>query len=102
MASYDYERVRVELDGQVATVYLQWPDGLRARSRVFHTELSDVMQRLRTDDEVRVVVLRGPGDRYFLSAQAGLEEGPEADTLSVPDDSVAAPNNYLRLMNESA
>ena len=52
----------------------------------FHDEFRDALLKLRNDDSVQVVILRGPGDRYFLSSFAGVEDDDEkiirpADTI---------------------
>jgi enoyl-CoA hydratase len=84
--NYTYKRVKVDIANAVATVYLYWPDGLRDPTTggggpdvsLFHDELSDALRQLRDDDTVRVVILRGAGDRYFLSTFAGVEDGDPA------------------------
>ena len=88
-----YERIKVDISGQVATIYLYWPDGIRfpkppppPDAVPFHDEFRDALLKLRNDDSVRVVILRGPGDRYFLSSFAGVEDDDEkimrpADTI---------------------
>ena len=83
---YTYKRVKVDVSTQVATVYMFWPDGLRDPTiggggpdvALFHTEFCDALQKLRNDDSIRIVVIRGPGDRYFLSHFAGTEDGEPA------------------------
>lgn len=82
---YSYERVHVTMEDQVATVFMNWPDGIRDPKRValFHEEFTDAMFKLRNDDSVRVVILRGAGDRYFLSTFAGVEDSdPSTRTKS--------------------
>lgn len=97
--------MKVEIKDQVATLFMHWPDGLKKKPHLFHDELSEALHRFRNDDDIRVVVLRGPGTKYFLSAQAGREDLSEeemADSLNSPEMSFASPENYYRAMNESA
>jgi enoyl-CoA hydratase/carnithine racemase len=63
----EFEALRIERRGAAATVQMMWPDGRIERFRQFHTEFPIALQQLRDDDTVRVVVLRGSGER-FLSA----------------------------------
>jgi enoyl-CoA hydratase/carnithine racemase len=55
------------IDGHVATITLSSPDRYNAMSLAMWTELGDVLETLRVDPHVRVVVLRGDGDRAFVS-----------------------------------
>lgn len=69
---YDYETVKVEVkENEVATVYLSWPHGAAWHdidAKKFHHEFPQALQELRDDDSVRIVVLRGAGDKYFLAS----------------------------------
>lgn len=105
MQDYQFERVRVEIENQVATLFMHWPDGLKVKPHLFHDELSEALHRFRNDDDIRVVILRGPGTKYFLSAQAGREDVSDEESIAQlgnPEASFASPDNYLRAMNESA
>jgi len=98
---YDFERVKVDVLDQVATVFLQWPDGLKKKTKKFHRELPEALALLRNDDSVRVVILRGPGDRYFLSPMAGTEDGAGALDSRDTENRVLTPDNILRGMSEN-
>lgn len=69
---YDFATVGVRCESQVAVVRLQWPDGVNV-PQVTHRELAACLQRLRADDRVRVVVLRGASETCFMSPFAGVE-----------------------------
>lgn len=71
--SYDFECINVQTENQVAWVRLQWPDG-KIVAQKFHRELAACLQALRSDDGVRVVVLRGATEHKFMSPFAGIEE----------------------------
>ena len=89
---YEYRCLKVERDGGLATVLMYWPDGIKKEPRQFHKELSDVLWRLRYDDEVRVVVLRGAGERYFLS------HFPEEKS----EEAVVSQDRYYEIINNSS
>jgi enoyl-CoA hydratase len=92
-SEYSYHSVKVDRVDQVATVSMYWPDGLRKSGAggpgvaPFHEEFRDALQKLRNDDSVRIVVLRGAGDRYFLSTFAGLEDDEPA-SITRPEETI--------------
>lgn len=62
-------RVRCETRDHVAYVTLDRPDVLNAMDLRMHEELGAVWDYVETDDEVRVAVLTGAGDRAFSVGQ---------------------------------
>jgi enoyl-CoA hydratase len=94
----NFEALKIEHHGAAAFVHMMWPDGRIERFRQFHTEFPIALQQLRDDDTVRVVVLRGSGDR-FLSA-VGRER---PDPLGAPRSAVLSdPSNTYRAIRETA
>ena len=63
----DYEQLLYEVSGGVATVPLNRPEQRNALSGVMLGELVDAMERVRDDDDVRAVVLRGAGEKVFCA-----------------------------------
>jgi enoyl-CoA hydratase/carnithine racemase len=59
------ELVRVQRDGDVATVVLDRPDRLNAVTKAMWGELRDAVVSLDRDETVRCVVVRGAGERAF-------------------------------------
>jgi E-phenylitaconyl-CoA hydratase len=59
--------VLYEVDEQVATVTLNRPDAMNSLDPETLAEVNDAFQRLNTDDEVRVAILTGAGDRAFCT-----------------------------------
>lgn len=55
------------IDGHVATITLSNPDRYNAMSLVMWTKLGDALEALGADSSVRVVILRGEGERAFVS-----------------------------------
>jgi enoyl-CoA hydratase/carnithine racemase len=68
-----YQAIRYEAGDGVATVILNRPDVLNAMNNAMRLELLEVFTLLRTDDEVRAVIVTGAGDRAF-SAGADIRE----------------------------
>jgi dehydration protein DpgD len=62
-------RVRFELRDQVAYVTLDRPHLLNAMDRRTHEELGEIWDRVEQDDDIRVVVLTGAGERAFSVGQ---------------------------------
>ena len=61
-----YDNLRIDRDGQVATVTLNRPEKLNAIDRNLHDEMMAACAELRDDDGVRVVIFTGEG-RGFCS-----------------------------------
>ncbi|MFI5916521.1 enoyl-CoA-hydratase DpgD [Dactylosporangium sp. NPDC051541] len=80
-------RVRYEKRGHVAYVTLDRPERLNAMDLRTHVELACIWDDADADDDVRVVVLTGAGDRSFsvgqdLHERAGLDRyGAEPTTF---------------------
>ena len=73
----DYEKIRVEVDGPIATLTLDRPERLNAMDTPLLRELLDATERLSGDDAVRVVILAGAGRSFCAGADlaAGVEPG---------------------------
>lgn len=57
----DYTRIRVDVDGGVATLTLDRPEHGNAVDDAMHSELTSIFADARCDERVRVVVLTGAG-----------------------------------------
>src|SRR5262245_18628609 len=68
-----YQTILYDAADGVATITLNRPDVLNAMNDVMRAELTRCFGALVTDDEVRVVVVMGQGDRAF-SAGADIRE----------------------------
>lgn len=75
------ELLGLERDGAVAIITLNRPRALNALNRQLLTELSAAIARLGADDDTRVVVLTGAGDRAFV-AGADISELAALDAES--------------------
>ena len=68
-----FETIAYEKKGHVAYVTLNRPQALNAYSVRMRDDLFEVLSAVRTDDEVRVAVLKGAGEKAFC-AGADLTE----------------------------
>ena len=63
----NHETIIVEKSGRVAVVTINRPDKLNALSSKVHAEGVEVFDELKTDSEVRVVVVKGAGEKAFVA-----------------------------------
>jgi enoyl-CoA hydratase len=75
-----YETLRIERSGRVATVTIDRPEKRNALNAVVRRELVQVLDSMEMDDEVRVVVVTGAGDKAFV---AGADIGEFADRTPI-------------------
>jgi len=69
----DYETLRLEKEKGVLWIYLNRPDKLNVFNMKMLKELSDAMDRVEEDEEVKCVVITGEGERAFCAgADLGL------------------------------
>lgn len=69
----NYETLRVEKEKGVLWVYLNRPDKLNVFNMKMLKELSDVMDKVEEDKEVKCVVITGEGEKAFCAgADLGL------------------------------
>lgn len=61
------QTIRYELSEGVAILTLDRPDVLNAMNNPMRAELLEVFSRLRTDEDVRVVIVTGAGERAFCA-----------------------------------
>ncbi|MBA3634297.1 MAG: enoyl-CoA hydratase/isomerase family protein [Acidobacteria bacterium] len=63
----NYETILVEKRGGVAVLTINRPDKLNALSSKVHAEGVSALDELRSDDEIRVVVITGAGEKSFIA-----------------------------------
>lgn len=78
----DYEQIKYELDGPIATLTLNRPDRLNAFTRKMGGEIIDAFDRIDSDDDVRVVVITGAG-RGFCAGADLAEAGGDTFNAAV-------------------
>lgn len=62
-----YDNILIDRDGAIATIALNRPHVLNALNALMVRELRDAFDTLERDEEVRVVILTGAGDRAFAA-----------------------------------
>lgn len=81
----NYETILVEKRGSVAVLTINRPDKLNALSSEVHREGVEILDELKSDEIVRVVVIKGAGEKAFV---AGADISEFADTTPVEQRSV--------------
>ena len=77
----DLTCVRVEWDGEIAIVLIDRQEKLNALNADVIRELGQVFEDLRSDDQVRAVILTGAGQKAFV-AGADIGELAQMDSVS--------------------
>lgn len=83
----NYETILVEKRGKVAVITINRPDKLNALSSKVHAEGISALDELRNDNEVRVVVITGSGEKSFvagadISEFAGKSAAEQRDVMN--------------------
>ncbi|MDP6346706.1 MAG: enoyl-CoA hydratase-related protein [Alphaproteobacteria bacterium] len=73
-----FETILIGSEGPVATITMNRPEALNALSAQVFQDLADGLRELATDRTIRVVVIRGAGDRAFV-AGADIKEMADRD-----------------------
>jgi enoyl-CoA hydratase len=63
----NYETILVEKLGRVAVLTINRPDKLNALAHQVHREGVEALEDLRKDEEIRVVVITGAGEKSFIA-----------------------------------
>jgi enoyl-CoA hydratase len=104
MAEYEFQQLGVRVAGQVAVVELLWPDGKSSDKQAAHHELATCLARVRNDDDIRILVLKGAVDGTFYAPFAGREHSAEASrfkkgVMSDPDHIYKALQETQQIMD---
>ncbi|WEL21338.1 Enoyl-CoA hydratase / 3-hydroxyacyl-CoA dehydrogenase [Halorhabdus sp. BNX81] len=84
MSDADYETLQVDIADRIGRVTIDRPERMNAISPTLLDELADAIGVLESNDDVRVVVLAGAGDRAF-SAGADLSVITEGNAVDVAE-----------------
>ncbi len=78
------ELIRVERDGDIASVILNRPEKLNALIKPMWRRLGETLRELSADDELRCLVLRGAGDKSFAPGNdiSEFEDARSSSTLA--------------------
>ncbi|MDQ0341013.1 2-oxoglutaroyl-CoA hydrolase [Caldalkalibacillus uzonensis] len=92
VSQWDHIRVEKNADRQTASIILDRPEKMNTLSFMGRSHLNEIFEQLNQDDEVRVIILKGAGEKAFSSGGTiteFMERHPEE--LSVLHKNVAAP-----------
>ena len=90
--------INLQVDGAVARVVISAPERRNAMSLAMWTQLREIVAGVGSDPRVRVIVLRGDGDKAFVSGADISEFGKSrADARSIDsyDHEVSAAQDAL-------
>ncbi|WP_101845163.1 enoyl-CoA hydratase/isomerase family protein [Halobacillus sp. Marseille-P3879] len=89
---YDHIRVEKNREDKIATVVFDRPEKMNYISMLARAQFSEIFDDLNTDENVRVIVIKGEGDQAF-SAGGSIPQFMEAhvEELSHLAENVAAP-----------
>jgi trans-feruloyl-CoA hydratase/vanillin synthase len=59
-----FETLKVDVIDHIATITLNRPDKKNAMNPLLHVEMTDLLEQLREEDDVKVVVLTGAGNAF--------------------------------------
>lgn len=62
-----YQTIKIEKRGPVALITINRPDKLNALNQQVHREGVEALEQMRRDDEIRVVVITGAGEKSFIA-----------------------------------
>jgi enoyl-CoA hydratase/carnithine racemase len=75
----DYSQITYEVADSIATITLSRPERMNAFTDVMMREVIDAFDQVDADDDVRVVIVTGAGDRAFC---AGADLGGGGETFA--------------------
>lgn len=95
--------IRISREGAVATVTIDRPEALNALDVAAQTELREALLAARDDEDVRVIVLTGAGERAFCAGADLKRTPPSANSYAqawTASDPIATERGaYVRFMN---
>ena len=80
----NYETIIVEKQAGVAVLTINRPDKLNALNSKVHTEGVEILDELKADSDIRVVVIKGAGEKAFV-AGADISEFADATPVEQRD-----------------
>jgi enoyl-CoA hydratase len=86
------ENVLLERRGRIALITINRPDKLNALNIATRKELADTLDELRNDEEIRVVVITGAGEKAFV---AGADINEFAGRTAVQQRAVMKARNVF-------
>ncbi|MFI6402408.1 enoyl-CoA hydratase/isomerase family protein [Streptomyces sp. NPDC050548] len=94
----DLRTVLFEVTDHVATITLNRPQAMNSFNQRMLDEFSAIWDRVKTDDDVRVVVLRGSGERAFstgMDVKEGIDRHPNVWSQTDPGEFLSPKLNQV-------
>lgn len=88
----EFETITLERDGHVAWLTLDRPAVHNAFDPTMQKEVKQVWRELRSDDDIRVVVLTASGDKSFC---VGIDRKQDFSALDGSDDLYGTSNGFM-------
>ena len=93
----EYTVINWEEIGHVAVVTLNRPEALNAMNRAIRDELMDATFRVKTDDNLRVMVLTGTGRAFCAGADLKERAKGDSDQISGPASVINSSPSFTTL-----
>lgn len=87
--NYEYDTIKCSINEGVALVFINRPKALNALNSKVFMELGKVFEEMEKDDQVRVVILTGEGEKAF-AAGADITEMQRCSVLEAREFAMAA------------
>jgi len=94
----ELETVLFEVTDHVATVTLNRPEAMNGFNQRMLEEFAGLWETVKSDDEIRVVVLRGAGDRAFctgMDVKEGIDRHPNVWSQTDPGEYLSPKLNQV-------
>ena len=77
-----YETLLIDKSEGIGTITLNRPEVLNAMSTILFREMNDAVSEMEADEQIKVIILTGAGDRAFTAGadiheMARLAENPD-------------------------
>jgi enoyl-CoA hydratase/carnithine racemase len=92
------ETVEFAVTDHVATITLNRPEAMNSFTQRMLDEFGMLWQRVKTDDDIRVVVLRAAGDRAFstgMDVKQGIDRHPNVWSQTDPSEQLSPKTNQV-------
>lgn len=92
------ETVLFDLTGHVATITLNRPEAMNSFTQAMLDDFAAIWQRVKGDDEIRVVVLRAAGERAFctgMDVKEGIDRHANVWSRTDPGEKLSPKTNQV-------
>ena len=91
-----WKNLILEIENKVATLYINRPEALNALNTELLQQLSQALDTIKDDSEIKVLIITGPGDKAFISG-ADIEYMVDMTTEEAQEFSALGQNLFLKL-----